>query len=85
MANPYQTIYFYSIGDGSLFIGYRLSLSSAVTAIMQIIGGYVADAWGRRKVIIIFSFVSVATAFVFIFISQHQLLIFPVLLAAISG
>lgn len=85
MANPYQTIYFFSLGADSLFIGYLLSLNSAVTAIMQIIGGYIADAWGRRKVIIIFSFVSVATAFVFIFISQHQLLIFPVLLAAISG
>ena len=85
MANPYQSIYFYSVGANSLFIGYLLAVSSAVTALMQLIGGYVADVWGRRKVIVTFSFISAMSAFVYIFITQYQLLIIPILLASIAG
>ncbi|MEM2936341.1 MAG: MFS transporter [Candidatus Bathyarchaeia archaeon] len=85
MVNPYQSIYFFAVGADSLFIGYLLAVSSAITALMQLIGGYVADAWGRRKVIIIFSFISAASAFVYIFVEQYQLLIIPILLASIAG
>ena len=85
MVNPYQSIYFYAVGANSLFIGYLLAVSSAVTALMQLIGGYMADAWGRRKVIIIFSFISATSAFVYIFIAQYQLLIIPIVLASIAG
>jgi DHA1 family tetracycline resistance protein-like MFS transporter len=85
MVNPYQSIYFFAVGANSLFIGYLLAVSSAVTALMQLIGGYMADAWGRRKVIIVFSFISVLSAFVYIFIAQYQLLIIPIILASIAG
>ncbi len=85
VVNPFQSIYFFTLGANSLFIGYLLAMSSAVTALMQLLGGYVADVWGRRKVIIIFSFLSAATAFVYIFVEQHQLLIIPVMLGSIAG
>ena len=85
MVNPYQSIYFSAVGADPVFIGYLLAMNSAVTALMQLVGGYVADAWGRRKVIAAFSFVSAASAFVFIFISQDLLLILPVMIGAISG
>jgi len=85
MANPYQSIYFSAVGADSVFIGYLLAMNSAVTALMQLVGGYVADAWGRRKVIAVFSFLSAVSAFVFIFISQGFLLILPIILGAISG
>jgi len=60
-------------------------MGSAVTALMQLVGGYVADAWGRRKVITIFSFISAGTAFVYIFVDQYQLLLIPIILASIAG
>jgi MFS family permease len=85
MVNPYQSIYFSCVGSDSIFIGYLLAMSSGVTALMQLIGGYVADSWGRRKVIVIFSFLSVISAFVYIFIDQHELLIIPIMLASIAG
>jgi len=85
MANPYQSIYFNALGADSLFIGYLLAMSSALTALMQLVGGYVADAWGRKKVIIVFSFMSAASAFVYIFIDQYHLLIIPITLASIAG
>ena len=85
MINPYQSVYFSGLGANSVFIGFLLGVNSAVTALMQLVGGYVADAWGRRKVIVIFSFLSAATAFVFIFISEPALLMIPIVIGAISG
>ncbi|MEM2915321.1 MAG: MFS transporter, partial [Candidatus Bathyarchaeia archaeon] len=85
VVNPYQSIYFSCVGSDSIFIGYLLAMSSGITALMQLIGGYVADSWGRRKVIVIFSFLSAASAFVYIFIDQHELLIIPIMLASIAG
>jgi DHA1 family tetracycline resistance protein-like MFS transporter len=85
MVNPYQSIFFSAVGASSVFIGYLLAMNSGVTALMQLVGGYVADAWGRRKVIAVFSFLSAVSAFVFIFISQDVLLILPILLGAIAG
>jgi len=85
LANPYQSIYFFAVGANSLFIGYLLAMGSAITALMQLVGGYVADAWGRRKVIVIFSFMSATSAFVYIFINQYQLLVLPLMLASIAG
>jgi DHA1 family tetracycline resistance protein-like MFS transporter len=85
MVNPYQSLFFFAVGADSVFIGFLMALSSAVTALMQLIGGYVADKWGRRKIIVVFSIISAATAFVYIFINQYQLLIIPMLLAGIAG
>jgi DHA1 family tetracycline resistance protein-like MFS transporter len=85
MINPYQSVYFSGLGANSLFIGFLLGVNSAVTAFVQLIGGYVCDAWGRRKVIVIFSFLSAATAFVFIFVSEPALLMIPIVIGAISG
>ena len=85
IVNPYQTIYFFAVGADSVFIGCLLAIGSAVTAIMQLLGGYIADAWGRRRVITAFSFISASTAFAYIFIGQYQLLLIPVMLASIAG
>lgn len=85
MINPYQSVYFSGLGANSVFIGYLLGVNSAVTALMQLVGGYVADAWGRRRVVVIFSFLSAGTAFVFIFMSEPALLMIPIVIGAISG
>lgn len=85
MVNPYQSIFFYAVGADALFIGYLLATSSAITATTQLVGGYIADAWGRRKVVVIFSFIGAGSAFVYIFIGQSALLIIPVMLASIAG
>jgi len=85
MINPYQSVFFTGLGASSVFIGFLLGVNSAVTALMQLVGGYVADAWGRRKVIVIFSFLSAGTAFIYIFISEPAFLMIPIVIGAISG
>jgi hypothetical protein len=62
IVNPYQSIFFEAIGTPLPFIGVLAALSSVVTAITYLVGGYIADTWGRRKVIAVFSFVSAANS-----------------------
>lgn len=85
MASPYQANFFYEVGATPVFIGLLMAASSAVTASAQLVGGYVADRWGRKKVIVAFSFLSAASGWLFVFIDRYQLLILPVMLGAISG
>jgi len=68
LVNPFQSVYFFVVGAKSTFIGELLALGSATTALMQLVGGYLAGSWGRRKVFVIFSFVSASSAFIYIFI-----------------
>jgi DHA1 family tetracycline resistance protein-like MFS transporter len=85
MANPYQTLYFAALGVSPLFIGLLVGYGTAVTIVALLVGGYVADTWGRKKVIIIFSWVSVASAFVYFFINSPYLVPIPLTLASVAS
>ncbi len=85
MANPYQTLYFFSFGASPLLVGILIASGTAVTILALLVGGYVADMWGRRKVIIIFSWVSVASAFVFSAINSIYLIPIPLMMSSIAS
>jgi MFS family permease len=85
MANPYQALYFSSLGVSPLGIGILFALGTLVTLIALLVGGYVTDIWGRRKVIIIFSWVSVASAFVFALINSQYLIPIPLLMSSVAS
>src|SRR5579864_4703626 len=74
MANPYQTLYFSALGAGPLYIGLLVGYGTAVTIFSTLIGGYIADTWGRRRVVIIFSWVSVLSAFLYFAINSSTLI-----------
>lgn len=85
IVTPYQSVYFYSIGMPTYLIGFANALSSIITAIMYLIGGYIADKWGRRKVIVVFSFVAAGNNFFYFLANQWQWLLIPIIIGAISG
>ena len=85
MANPYQSVYWASLGASPLIIGLLVAYGTGVTAIALLVGGYIADTWGRRRVVIIFSWVSVASAFVYCTIGSTILIIFPLTLASVAS
>jgi len=85
IVNPYQSIFFEAIGTPLPFIGVLAALSSVVTAITYLVGGYIADTWGRRKVIAVFSFVAAANSFIYFFVKMWPELFIPVTVGAISG
>jgi MFS family permease len=85
IVNPYQSVFFSALGTPLLYIGVLGAVSSVVTAIMYLVGGYIADAQGRRRVITTFSFLAAGVAFIYIFIDNWPLLFIPVILGALSG
>ena len=85
MANPYQSVYWASLGASPLIIGLLVAYGTGVTAIALLVGGYIADVWGRRRVVILFSWVSVASAFVYCVIDSTALIIVPLTLASIAS
>ena len=85
MANPYQSVYFASLGASPFVIGLLVAYGTGLTVIALLLGGYVSDVWGRRKVVILFSWVSVASAFVYCVINAPILIILPLSLASVAS
>jgi MFS family permease len=85
LVQPYQSMYFSTLGADMMVIGSLLAFSSAITAIVQLVGGYVADCWGRRTIIVVFGFVGVASSLLFAAIPDASYLALPILLAAVSN
>lgn len=85
MSSPFQSLYFYNLGASVVFIGYLAALSSAIIAVVELIGGYVGDVWGRKRAIILFSFVGVANGFIYSAIPSAGWLYLPVVVGSIAG
>ncbi len=86
MSTPFQSLYYFDLGASVVFIGYLAALSSAIIAVVQIIGGYVGDIWGRKRTIIVFSFVSVANGFILAFLPPGaSWLYLPVVVGSVAG
>ncbi len=85
LSSPFQSLYFYNLGASVVFIGYLAALSSAIIAVVELIGGYVGDVWGRKRAIILFSFVGVANGFIYSVIPNANWLYLPVVVGSVAG
>ena len=85
MSTPFQSLYFYNLGASVVFIGYLAALSSAIIALAQIVGGYVGDVWGRKRTIVVFSFLSVANGFILAFLPSASWLYLPIVVGSVAG
>lgn len=77
MANPYQSVYFASLGASPFTIGLLVAHGTGVTAFALLVGGYIAATWGRRRVVIMFSWVSVIAAFIYSLIGSQIFILVP--------
>ncbi len=85
MSSPFQSLYFYNLGASVVLIGYLAALSSAIIAVVELVGGYLGDVWGRKRAIILFSFVGVANGFIYAFIPSAGWLYLPVVVGSVAG
>ncbi len=85
MATPYQTLYFSALGATPLVVGLLIGYGTAVTILALLVGGYVADTWGRKRVIITFSWVSVASAFIYSLTTSYYYLVLPLTMASLAS
>ncbi|MDG7008535.1 MAG: hypothetical protein JRN06_09890 [Nitrososphaerota archaeon] len=85
MPSPYQSVYFASLGASPFVIGLLVAYGTGVTILALLLGGYIAHVWSRRKVVVLFSWVSVASASVYFAIGSYSLDVFPLTLASLAG
>lgn len=83
--SPFQSIFFGALGMPVIYIALMAALSSVITAVALIIGGHLADAFGRRKVITIFSTISAGSAFMYLFINSWQIVLVPVIIGSLCS
>ena len=64
MIAPFTSIYFRELGASPSIIGLLGSIGAAVTLLVKIPGGYIADNYGRRKLVVTLIYIHIfATAF----------------------
>ena len=85
MYSPFQSIFFRALGMPIVYIAVMAAVSSVVTAVALILGGYLADVFGRRKVIVIFSTISAGSAFLYFFINTWQFVLVPVIIGSLCS
>lgn len=85
MASPYQTLYFSALGASPVTIGILVAFGTAVTIVATLVGGYLADVLGRKIVVIVFSWLSVLSAFFYFVINSTDLIILPLTIASVAA
>ncbi len=85
MATPYQTLYFAALGATPIDIGILVAFGTAITILALLVGGYVADTWGRRRVIVTFSWISVCSAVIYAAINSPYLIVIPLTIASMAS
>ena len=57
----YFQLFLLELGASTVIVGYILSISTFIIGFARILGGYLADHYGRRKIIIILTYVASGT------------------------
>jgi len=84
-ANPFQSLYFTALGAHPFTLGLLIAYGTGVTILSLLVGGYVADTWGRRRVIVVFSWVSVSSALIYALVNSYYLLLVPLTLGSMAS
>lgn len=64
MLEPYDKLYMQDLGATPFIVGGIAALSTAAVALIRVPGGYIADRFGRKKIIVTMTF-TVALAYLF--------------------
>ena len=73
IVNTYIPIYFLILGGTPLTLGLMASIKSVIQCIMLLLGGFIADYYGRRKIIIFTAFFSIIFPLLYVFIQDWRI------------
>ncbi len=71
--STYIPIYFLSLGGSPLTLGLMTSITSVIQCIMLLLGGFIADYYGRRKIIIFTAFYSIVFPLLYAFTQDWRI------------
>jgi MFS family permease len=73
--NTYIPVYFLILGGSPLTLGLMTSVTSVIQCLMLLIGGFIADYYGRRKVIVFTAFYSMIFPLLYAFIQDWRIFV----------
>ncbi len=80
----FNGIYFSALGASDLILGFMGALTFGMMALLQIPGGYLADAYGRRKMIVIFTTVMAFSTLIFAVAPSWQWIILGLIISNVA-
>jgi MFS family permease len=83
--STYVSYYFTSIGGDSITLGLMVSLSSIIQCLMLWLGGFIADRYGRRKVIVVAAFYAVLFPALYALIRDWRIFIVVAIMGAFAA
>ena len=75
MVHNFDGIYFSALGASDVILGYMGAITFGMLALLQIPGGYFADTLGRKKIIVIFTFVMAFSMLIFALAPSWQYIV----------
>ncbi len=84
MVHRFDGIYFSALGASNVILGFMGALTFGMMALLQIPGGYIADIFGRRKVIVIFTFVMAFSNLIFAFAPSWEYIVVGLIITNVS-
>ncbi len=80
----FNGIYFSALGASDVILGLMGSLTFGMMALLQIPGGYLADAYGRRRIIVIFTTVMAFSTLIFAIAPSWQWIVVGLIISNVA-
>ncbi len=84
MVHKFDGLYFKALGASDVWLGYMGAITFGMMALLQIPGGHVADTFGRKKVIVIFTFVMAFSMLIFAFAPSWEYIVIGLIIANLA-
>jgi len=83
--STYVSLYFLSIGGDPLRLGIMTSMSAVIQCLVLFLGGFIADHYGRRRVMVIAAFYAAVFPALYALIREWQIFIIASAIGAIGA
>ena len=84
MANTYYQVYAAELGATAAILGMISAISTIVISLSRIPGGYIADRYGRKKIVVTMTFVIALTYLIYAFAPSWEWILVGAVIANFS-
>lgn len=84
MASTYMSNYVYVLGGDERLVGYVLGLAAVPTALVRIIGGAYSDVYGRKKIIVRYTWILAITSYLIALAPDWRVLLIALIVNSVT-